>query len=71
MSMKEPVLPANVNQQLSDQTKAKIQAEITNLQRQLELFSIESSSVDFSMLQTYKQMIHARQQALSTLPASF
>ena len=69
--MKDPILPANVDQQLSDQTKTKIQAEITNLQRQLELLNIDAESVDFGMLETYKQMIHARQQAISSLPVSF
>ncbi len=69
--MKDSILPASVDQQLSDQKKAKIQAEITNLQRQLELLSIDADSVDFSMLETYKEMISARQQMISNLPASF
>ncbi len=69
--MKEPKIPVNVDQQISDMTKSRIQAEITNLQRQLEQISIDSSSVDFAMLETYKEMINSRRQLLSNLPYSF
>ena len=69
--MKEPKLPINVDQQLSDLTKCRIQAEITSLQRQLELLSIDSDTVDFALLETYKEMINARRQMLTHLPATF
>lgn len=69
--MKEPKLPVNVDRQLADLTKNRIQAEITNLERQLERLSIDSDTVDFALLETYKEMIHARRELMSSLPVSF
>lgn len=43
-------------------------SEITHLERQCEQLRRESDSVDFSMLQTYKEMIHSRKELLAGLP---
>lgn len=42
--------------------------EITCLERQLEHMKLNQMSVDFSMLQTYKEMIHCRREMLGSLP---
>jgi len=69
--MKEPKLPVNVDQQLSDLTKFRVQSEITSLERQLERISVDATTVDFAMLETYKEMIHSRRQLLSSLRTSY
>lgn len=66
--MKEPKLPVNVDQQLSNLTRFRVQSEIISLQRQLERISIDTNTVDFALLETFKEMIHSRQQLLSSLP---
>lgn len=42
--------------------------EITSLERQLEHMKLNQMHVDFSMLQTYKEMIHSRREMLGSLP---
>lgn len=48
--------------------REKLIREITGFQRQLEALRLQSGPVDFSMLQTYKEMIACRQQLLNGLP---
>ncbi len=70
--MKRPKQPpSNVDRQLSGLAKVRVEAEITNLQRRLELYSIDSEFVDIGMLQSFKSMIDTRRQWLSGLPTSF
>ncbi|GLS25866.1 hypothetical protein [Marinibactrum halimedae] len=61
---------STLNQQKTNIEKAKIEGEIISLRRQLEQLNIDADGVDFSMKQTYKEMIQSRQEALSQLPAS-
>ena len=42
--------------------------EITGLERQMEQMQREQYSVDFSMTQTFKEMIHSRRVLLEHLP---
>ncbi len=51
-------------------TKVKEQLirEITNLERQLEHRRVNDDRVDYSMVQTYKEMIHSRKEMLGHLP---
>lgn len=42
--------------------------EITGLERQMEQMQREQYSVDFSMTQTFKEMIHSRRALLEHLP---
>lgn len=65
--MHAPKLPITVDQQLSDLTRFKVQSEITDLERQLEMISLESNTVDFALVEALKEMIHARQRLLSSL----
>ena len=50
--------------------KEQLVREITNLERQLERMRLSDDMVDFSMLQTYKEMIHCRKEMLAHLPRS-
>jgi hypothetical protein len=48
--------------------KEKLIREITGFERQLQALQTRSGPVDFSLLQTYKEMIACRQTALKNLP---
>ncbi|MEE8059561.1 MAG: hypothetical protein V3T17_17265 [Pseudomonadales bacterium] len=47
--------------------KEKLLEELVELEKQMELLKSESSSVDFSMMQTYKEMIHSRKTLFNEL----
>ena len=40
--------------------KEKLLAELVELEKQMEQMKTDADSVDFSMMQTYKEMIHSR-----------
>ena len=48
--------------------KEQLIREITSLERQRDNVRLVNNTVDFSMLQTYKEMIHCRREMLSGLP---
>ncbi len=50
--------------------RQRLEAEIVQLQRQAEALSVSGKPHDFSMVQTYKEMIHSRREALAQLPPS-
>lgn len=53
--------PGGVRLQNTEVLKEKLLAELVELEKQMEtLKSKPSPRVDFSMLQTYKEMIHSR-----------
>jgi hypothetical protein len=41
--------------------KEQLLGELVELQQQMELLEQKSDSVDFSMMQTYKEMMHSRE----------
>lgn len=56
----------------SEGLRDKLVAEITEYQRQEAALKLNGSKqVDFGMIQTYKQLIHARRQMLDRLPPRF
>ena len=57
-----------VSHQDANLLKEHLISEITHLERQCERLRIESDTIDFSMLQTYKEMIHSRKELLAGLP---
>ncbi len=67
MSYMDPPL-VEVNHQDASMLKQHLISEITHLERQCERLRIESDTVDFSMIQTYKEMIHSRKEMLAELP---
>ena len=46
----------------------KLIREIVSLERQLENVELVDNTFDFSMMQTYKEMIHCRREMLNDLP---
>lgn len=48
--------------------REKLIREITGFERELDALRMKGGAVDFSMLQTYKEMIACRQSALKHLP---
>lgn len=42
------------------QVKEQLLAELVELEKRMEVLEGASNSVDFSMIQTYKEMIHSR-----------
>jgi len=55
----------------TDQLREKLMGEITRFERQLDALKGSEEAVDFSMLQTYKELIHSRKEMLDQLPHSF
>ncbi len=49
-----------VRLQNTELLKEKLLEELVELDKQMEILQSESNQVDFSMLQTYKEMIHSR-----------
>ncbi len=45
----------------TDLVKAKLLEEFVELEAQMEKLKASGDAVDFSMMQTYKEMIHSRQ----------
>ena len=48
--------------------RERLHQEITRLERDLERLQCNDRNVDRSMEQTYREMIHARKELLSSLP---
>jgi len=55
----------------SEGLRDKLVAEITEYQRQEAALKLTGTQVNFGMIQTYKQLIHARRQMLDRLPPRF
>ncbi|WP_341939032.1 hypothetical protein [Marinimicrobium sp. C2-29] len=55
----------------TEQLREKLVGEITRFERQLDALKGSDEPVDFSMLQTYKELIHSRREMLQQLPPSF
>ena len=52
--------PGGVRLQNTELLKSKLLQELVELEKQMELLRSDANKVDFSMLQTYKEMIHSR-----------
>lgn len=57
--------PANLNKNYA--LKEQLVREMLALNKQREELEVGANRVDFSMLQTYKEMIHSRQQLLNQI----
>ncbi len=55
----------------TEQLREKLLGEITRFERQLSALKSSEGPVDFSMMQTYKELIHSRREMLGQLPPSF
>lgn len=49
------------------QVKERLLGELVELQKQMEVLEAKEGEVDFSMLQTYKEMIHSRKSLFNEL----
>lgn len=59
--------PNGVRLQNTETVKEQLLAELVELEKQMEYLENNSSSVDFSMLQTYKEMISSRKSMFNEL----
>jgi hypothetical protein len=64
-------LKADINTTRSDLLRDKLLREISDYERQLAELKLNGSSVNFTMIQTYKDLISARQSMLKHLPVHY
>lgn len=64
-------LKAVVNNSNVDLLRDKLIREISDYERQLAELKLIGNQVDFTMLQTYKELISARQAMLKSLPIHY
>ena len=58
----------NVDHVNSDLMRRRLHKEITRLQRDLETLHISEPPTELTLLNSYREMIHARQDMLTYLP---
>ena len=59
--------PNGVRLENTDSIKEKLLAELVELEKQMESMKNNADSVDFSMMQTYKEMIYSRKALFNEL----
>jgi len=64
-------LKADFNTSNSDLMRDKLLREISDYERQLAELKLNGSQVNFTMIQTYKELISARQAMLKRLPIHY
>ncbi len=64
-------LKADVNTNRADLMRAKLIREISDYERQLAELKPVGNRVDFTLMQTYKELISARQEMLRRLPVHY
>lgn len=62
---------ASLNLSRTDLMRDKLIREISDYERQLANLKLNGNSVDFTMMQTYKALISARQDMLRHLPVHY
>lgn len=60
----------NVDNGNSTAMRDQLMREITTLERKLEQLKLIDGGVDYSLTQTYREMIHSRKEMLATMPGS-
>ena len=60
-----------INLSRTEQLRAKLMNEITEYERQQSELKSNGSYVNFTMIQTYKELIAARKDMLSRLPVTY
>ena len=69
--MSKPQHSFNAHLSGTNKLREQLINEITHFERQLGNAKGADQPVDFSLIQTYKELIHARQELLDSLPRSF
>lgn len=64
-------LKADFNTDRSDLLRDKLLREISDYERQLAELKLNGNKVNFTMIQTYKELINARQTMLKNLPVHY
>ncbi|WP_049631616.1 MULTISPECIES: hypothetical protein [unclassified Cellvibrio] len=64
-------LKADLNTSRSDLMRDKLLREISDYERQLAELKLNGTQVNFTMIQTYKELISARQAMLKRLPVHY
>lgn len=64
-------LKADFNASRSDLLRDKLLREISDYERQLAELKLNGAHVNFTMIQTYKELISARQAMLKRLPVHY
>ncbi len=64
-------LKADLNTRRSDLLRDKLLREISDYERQLAELKLNGAQVNFTMIQTYKELISARQAMLKRLPVHY
>lgn len=64
-------LKADFNTVHSDLMRDKLLREISDYERQLAELKLNGAQVNFTMIQTYKDLINARQAMLKRLPVHY
>lgn len=64
-------LKADFNTIHSDFMRDKLLREISDYERQLAELKLNGAQVNFTMIQTYKELINARQTMLKRLPVHY
>lgn len=64
-------LKADFNTTHSDLMRDKLLREISDYERQLAELKLNGAHVNFTMIQTYKDLINARQAMLKRLPVHY
>lgn len=63
-----PAVLVNVDTQRAILLQEQLVREITGLERQRDQIQSDQDTIDFSMEQTFKEMIHSRRELLGQLP---
>jgi len=64
-------LKADVNTSRADLLRHKLMREISDYERSLAELKLNGNQVNFTMIQTYKELISARQDMLKRLPTHY
>jgi hypothetical protein len=71
MKKQKAIHGVGVNMERTDNLRAKLIGEISEYERQLSSLKLNGSYVNFTMIQTYKELIAARKDMLKRLPISY
>jgi hypothetical protein len=71
MKKSDKAVGVGINAFQTQAMRDKLIAEITEYQRQQAALKLNGDKVDFSLIQTYKELIHARQELLQRLPLQY
>lgn len=71
MAKHSKTVGVGINLGHTEELRDKLVAEITEYQRQQAALKINGNKTNFSLMQTYKELIHARKEMLQHLPPRF